>query len=200
VKFITHFSIQAALLLSLAGFSQAAVKVEGVGNFMKVNDHVYRGAQPTEEGFKNLAKLGIKTVIDLQQTGDERAALEEKWVKEAGMQYVSIPMKGMDTPKDASVAKALGLLEDETTGPVFVHCHAGADRTGGVIACYRIEHDGWTNAKALAEAKDMGTTWIHYRIHDYIRNFHPRNTQPQVQAAGLSHAPAAATLLPAPAQ
>lgn len=204
MKFITHFSIQAALLLSLAGFSQAAVKVEGVGNFMKVNDHVYRGAQPTEEGFKNLAKLGIKTVIDLQQTGDERAALEEKWVKEAGMQYVSIPMKGMDTPKDASVAKALGLLEDETTGPVFVHCHAGADRTGGVIACYRIEHDGWTNAKALAEAKDMGTTWIHYRIHNYIKHFHPSDMQaaPQVASApagGAGRVPTttAATLIPA---
>ncbi len=197
MKFITTF----AMLLSLAGFSQAAAKVEGVGNFMKVNDHVYRGAQPTEEGFKNLAKLGIKTVVDLQATGDERARDEAKWVKEAGMQYVSVPMKGMATPKDADVAKVLALLEDETTGPVFVHCHAGADRTGGVIACYRIEHDGWTNAKAFEEAKDMGTTWIHYRIHDYIKTFHARNTQaPTEVAAGHAPVTAAATLLPAVAR
>jgi uncharacterized protein (TIGR01244 family) len=198
--------MQAALLLSVAGFSQAAVKVEGVGNFMKVNDHVYRGAQPTEEGFKNLAKLGIKTVIDLQQTGDERARDEARWVKAAGMQYVSIPMKGMERPKDADVAKVLALLEDETTGPIFVHCHAGADRTGGVIACYRIEHDGWTNKRALEEAKKMGTTWIHFAIHDYIKDFHPRNTAPPVQEAnapyGAAHTPAttAATMVPAAAQ
>lgn len=195
--------MQAALLLSVAGFSQAAVQVEGVGNFMKVNNHVYRGAQPTEEGFKNLAKLGIRTVIDLQQTGDERAREEAKWVKAAGMQYISIPMKGMATPKDEDVAKALALLEDESTGPIFVHCHAGADRTGGVIACYRIEHDGWTNKRAMEEAKDMGTTWIHYRIHNYVKSFHPRNAPPPVQTAsapsGVRHTPAttAATLVPA---
>jgi protein tyrosine phosphatase (PTP) superfamily phosphohydrolase (DUF442 family) len=195
--------MQAALLLSVAGFSQAAVKVEGVGNFMKVDGHVYRGAQPTEEGFKNLAKLGIKTVIDLQQTGDDRARDEAKWVKAAGMEYISIPMKGMERPKDADVAKALALLEDPTTGPIFVHCHAGADRTGGVIACYRIEHDGWTNKRAFAEAKKMGTTWIHFAIHDYIKDFHPRNAAPPVQEAsapsGVGHTPAttAATLVPA---
>ena len=198
--------MQVALLLSVAGISQAAVKFEGVGNFMKVNDHVYRGAQPTEEGFKNLAKLGIKTIIDLQATGDERAREEAKWVKAAGMEYVSIPMKGMERPKDAAVAKALGLLEDQNTGPVFVHCHAGADRTGGVIAAYRIEHDGWTNKKAFQEAKDMGTTWIHFAIHDYIKDFQPRNAAPPVQEAsapsGAGHTPAttAATLVPAIAE
>lgn len=193
--------MQAALLLSVAGFSQASVAVQGVGNFMKVNDHVYRGAQPTEQGFQNLAKLGIKTVIDLQQTGDRRAEEEAKWVKAAGMQYVSIPMDGMATPSDADISKALALLEDTTTGPVFVHCHKGADRTGGVIACYRIEHDHWTNSKALAEAKDMGTTWIHYKIHNYIKSFHPRDSQPPVQEAsapvGLGRT---ATLLPVPVQ
>lgn len=197
--------MQVALVLSLGGLSQAAVRVEGVGNFMKVDSHVYRGAQPTEEGFKNLAKLGIRTVIDLQQTGDDRARDEAKWVKAAGMQYISIPMKGMERPRDEAVAKVLALLEDQTTGPVFVHCHAGADRTGGVIACYRIEHDGWTNKRAFDEAKKMGTTWIHFAIHDYIKDFHPRNTAPPVQEAaapsGASHTPAtaAATLLPAAA-
>lgn len=196
MKFITTF----AMLLSVAGLSQAAVKVDGVGNFMKVNDHVYRGAQPTEEGFQNLAKLGIKTVVDLQAAGDERARDEAKWVKAAGMQYISVPMKGMATPKDKDVAKVLALLEDQTTGPVFVHCHAGADRTGGVIACYRIEHDGWTNAKAFEEAKEMGTTWIHYRIHDYIKSFHPRNTAAPVQEAKAPSVPTAATLLPSMAQ
>ena len=202
MKFITTF----AMLLSIAGLSQAAVKVDGVGNFMKVNDHVYRGAQPTEEGFQNLAKLGIKTVVDLQAAGDERARDEAKWVKAAGMQYISVPMKGMATPRDEDVAKVLALLEDQTTGPVFVHCHAGADRTGGVIACYRIEHDGWTNKKAFQEAKNMGTTWIHFAIHDYIKDFQPRHAAPAVQEAstpsGVGHTPSttAATLVPVVAE
>ena len=82
----------------------------GVGNFQKVDDHVYRGAQPTHLGFANLAKIGIQTVIDLQE-GGHRSSEEEKIVQAAGMHYVSVPMKGMETPSNESVAKVLAVLD-----------------------------------------------------------------------------------------
>jgi len=164
----------------------ASVTVPGVGNFEKVNNHVYRGAQPTEEGFQSLAKLGIRTVIDLQVPGDSRAANEVKYVKAAGMQYISVPMRGMQTPSNASIAKVLALLEDTTTGPVFVHCHRGADRTGGVIACYRIEHDHWMNARALAEARSMGMSWFELAIQHYVRSYQPKTNTATVDLAGVS--------------
>ena len=154
--------------------STASANVQGVGNFQKVDDHVYRGAQPTREGFGNLSKLGIQTVIDLREPGD-RSSTERKWVTDAGMHYVSVPMYGMATPSNESVLKVLGLLEDRGTGPVFVHCKRGADRTGGVIACYRVEHDHWKNDRALAEARSMGMSWFQTAIQSYVRKYQARD-------------------------
>ena len=169
----------AALLVATrasAGFAapSAPLNIEGVGNFQKVDDHVYRGAQPTRDGFTNLSKLGIQTVIDLREPGD-RSATERKWVTDAGMRYVSVPMYGMAAPSNESVLKVLGLLEDRGTGPVFVHCKRGADRTGGVIACYRVEHDHWQNDRALAEARSMGMSWFQTAIQSYVRKYQARD-------------------------
>jgi tyrosine-protein phosphatase SIW14 len=151
----------------------AASQPEGVHNFQRVDQHVYRGAQPTEEGFRNLARLGVQTVVDLREPGS-RSAAEKRTVEAAGMKYVSVPMNGMETPSNRDVAKVLALLEDASTGPVFVHCMRGADRTGGVIACYRIEHDHWKNEKALAEARSMGMSWFQKAIQHYVSRYEPR--------------------------
>jgi protein tyrosine/serine phosphatase len=165
-----------ATRLASAGFaaSSAPQNIAGVGNFQKVDDHVYRGAQPTRDGFINLSKLGIQTVIDLREPGD-RSATERKWVTDAGMRYISVPMYGMAAPSNESVLKVLGLLEDSGTGPVFVHCKRGADRTGGVIACYRVEHDHWQNDRALAEARSMGMSWFQTAIQSYVRKYQARD-------------------------
>jgi tyrosine-protein phosphatase SIW14 len=173
-----------------------ASDLTGVGNFAKVDEHVYRGAQPSDQGFQSLAKLGIVTVIDLREPG-ERAKDEEKVVKAAGMQYISVPMKGMATPSDASVIKVLTLLEDRSTGPVFVHCLRGADRTGGIIACYRVEHDHWQNDRAVAEARSMGMSWYQRAIQHYVLNFRPKASStdaPKVLASESS--PSIGGLLP----
>ncbi|HTD42589.1 MAG TPA: tyrosine-protein phosphatase [Bryobacteraceae bacterium] len=161
------------IAIGLPAAALAASQPEGVGNFQKVDDHVYRGAQPTEQGFKNLAQLGIKTIVDLREPGD-RTRIEEKMVRAAGMEYVSVPMYGMETPSNDKVVKVLALLEDTTTGPVFVHCKRGADRTGAVIACYRMEHDRWKNAQALTEAKSLGMSFFERAIQRYVREFKPR--------------------------
>ncbi len=83
-----------------------------------MNDSVYRGAQPTDEGFQSLAKLGVHAVIDLQESGSARAIGEEKAVKAAGMQYINVPMEGMQTPSNESVAKVLRSSKVERTALV----------------------------------------------------------------------------------
>jgi protein tyrosine phosphatase (PTP) superfamily phosphohydrolase (DUF442 family) len=174
-------------------------EVPGVGNFQKVNDHVYRGSQPTDLGFHNLAKLGIQTVIDLQESDSTRAVSEAKSVKSSGMQYISVPMKGMQTPSNESVTKVLDILENGATGPVFVHCHRGADRTGGVIACYRIEHDHWTSENALSEARSMGMSWFQLAIQHYVQGYQPRvasTVLAQASAPSPSVGVPAAAILP----
>ena len=87
------------------------------------------------------------------------------------MRYISVPMKGMSAPSPADVAKVLNILNDSAAGPVFVHCRRGADRTGTVLACYRIAHDGWENRKALAEAKSFGMSWVEVAMKSYVMNY-----------------------------
>ena len=96
-------------LLGLPAY--AGTSVPGIKNFYQVDAHVLRGAQPTDEGLRYLAKHGVHTVIDLRET-DDRSAAEERVVKAAGMQYVNVPMTGMIPPTEAEITKILRLLED----------------------------------------------------------------------------------------
>jgi len=149
---------------------------DNLPNFQKVDDQVYRGAQPTDSGFKDLAQLGIKTIVDLRDVGEHSQADEEKVVTALGMRYVSIPMHGMSTPKDDKVAAVQALFNDTASGPVFVHCKRGADRTGMVVAVYRISHDQWDNKKALSEAKSYGMSFFERAIQSYVMSYRPSVT------------------------
>jgi protein-tyrosine phosphatase len=87
------------------------------------------------------------------------------------MRYVGIPMKGMRTPSDEQISGVLALMNDDTAGPVFVHCERGADRTGAVIACYRIQHDHWDSDEALSEARGFGMSWYQTALQRYVGQF-----------------------------
>ena len=161
-------------LFFVATFSfGASLPLAGVGNFYKVDDQVYRGAQPSAAGFASLAKLGVKTVIDLREIGEHSQTGEEALVKAVGMQYISIPLKEMATPDNGVVSRILGLLNDAASGPVFVHCKRGADRTGAIIACYRISHDSWEPKRALSEARDDGMSFFQRSMQQYVLHFEP---------------------------
>ena len=161
--------LRGLLVLSLcaAGLQAASpTEVPGVHNFHQVNEHVYRGAQPSSQGFANLAKLGIKTVIDLRGEKSEANVVEQ-----AGLHYVYMPWSGFKAPTDREMATVLSLLDNSSDWPVFVHCKRGADRTGTAIACYRISHDHWSNEKALEEAKGFGMSSLEIAMRHYIENF-----------------------------
>ena len=164
------FSVLASLTLVSAW---ASSQNENLPNFQKVDDHVYRGGQPTNSGFQDLAQLGIKTVVDLRDIGEHSQADEQKAVTDLGMRYVSIPMHGMSTPRDNQVAAVQALFNDTASGPVFVHCKRGADRTGMVVAVYRISHDQWENKKALGEAKSYGMSFFERAIQHYVMDYKP---------------------------
>jgi len=176
-----------ALSLSVAGLQAASQpQISGVNNFHEVNEHVYRGAQPHGEGFTALAKLGVRTVLDLR--GEKSEAGE---VQSAGMRYIRMPWSGFKAPAESQIAIVLALLNDKSAWPVFVHCKRGADRTGTAIACYRIEHDHWTNQQALAEAKSFGMSSTEVAMRHFILHF--AISAPEPAAAILAPA-----FLPAP--
>jgi tyrosine-protein phosphatase SIW14 len=163
-------AVVCARILSLP-VCAAEPSAPGVSNFHQVDDHLYRGAQPLPQGFQSLAKLGIRTVVDLRRQhsiADEAAA-----VRAAGMRYINLPMSGYRNPTDAEITKILALVQSISDGPVFIHCRRGADRTGTVVACYRIAHDHWTNQKAIAEAESLGMSRTEVGMKRYILAFHP---------------------------
>lgn len=170
----------AAVLLALAAVGHAAdVIAPGVVNFHQVNAGIYRGAQPSDAGYRSLAKIGVKVVMDLRNQGDDEAR-ERKAVESAGMKYVSIPLGELSAPNPADLRRALDILEQQKDGPVFLHCRRGKDRTGTVVACYRIEHDGWNNEKALAEARSYGMSWLEVGMERFISHY---RVTPQAVAA-----------------
>jgi protein tyrosine/serine phosphatase len=157
--------------------------VAGVNNFSEVNDHLYRGAQPSNSGFANLAKLGVKTVIDLRESGS-RSAHEAELVKSLGMRYINIPLAGYSAPTGGEVAKILAILNDPSAGKVFIHCRRGADRTGTMIAIYRISHDHWDNRKALSEAESLKMAFWERQMKDYVLRYQaPKEAAPETLAA-----------------
>ena len=180
-------SLMAIFVISVPACARPSVK--GIDNFYQVGANVYRGGQPTPEGFKYLARLGLKNVLDLREQG-RRSAEEAQLVTALGMHYVNVPMTGFAPPTEAQVTKILALLEDPNSGGVFVHCRRGADRTGAVIAAYRIDHDHWDNSRALKEAMSCGMSFFQWPRQSYIRNFHARTNVENAQSVNGPSEPA----------
>jgi len=159
-----------SVFLFVAGLAIAGSDAPAIANFHQVDSNLYRGAQPSPQEFQNLARLGIKTVLNLRSE-ESHSRAEEKLVKAAGMKYVSLPMNGILAPTDRQISDALAVIADPANGPVFVHCRRGADRTGTVIACYRVAHDQWPNQRALDEARSLGMSWTERGMRSYVLHY-----------------------------
>ncbi|MEB3195989.1 MAG: tyrosine-protein phosphatase, partial [Candidatus Sericytochromatia bacterium] len=128
---------------------------EDLGHFFRVDDTLYRGQQPTDKGLAQLKDLGIRHVVYLH-FNQKQAVHERQVVESLGMRFTHIPMSWLTPPKPQQIDTWLKLTLDPTTGPVFVHCQHGRDRTGAMVGIYRIAHDKWTFEKAYAEMKEKG--------------------------------------------
>jgi len=139
---------------------------EGVPNLGQVNPGLYRAAEPDPAGMEGLRRIGIRAIIDLQMPREVRFG-EAAEAHGFGMVYTNVPMRGLGRPTDAQVDRVLALIES-LPPPVLVHCQHGCDRTGTIIACYRIRHDGWNRARALAEARRYGMSGWEWGMKDYV--------------------------------
>lgn len=148
----------------------SAVPGVKIRNFGKMDDRIYRGGQPLPDEFAVLKELGINTVVDLQ---DDPTDYEKPAVEAAGMKYVNIPMSGWRPVKDSSVQAFMNLVNDPSSGVLYIHCKAGKHRTGLMGAIYRMEKYGWSFDQAYTEMKSYGySTWpVYGQIKDYVRDY-----------------------------
>jgi protein tyrosine/serine phosphatase len=182
-----------ALILTLSIVSFAKGHSENfpninIKNFGQMDERFYRGAQPKEEDYKDLATLGIKTVIDLREDSEN---YEKAEVEALGMHYVNIPMGDKEYPKIEQVNQFLKLVSDPSTGKFFVHCAGGRHRTGVMGAAYRFTQDRWNFDQVYAEMKqyDFYTRFGHGKMKDFVRDYWQ---QIQTQPAGTAFATASA--------
>jgi len=179
-------TLAASPFWGLAGRANISVK-----NFGRVNENLYRGGQPSRDGFRELKDLGVRTVVDLR-TGDRSEEAEE--VRSLGMNYVNIPMDDSDRTYDPQVTKFLSLTQNSKNGPIFVHCAGGRHRTGTVVAAYRMSVDGWNIGRSYQEMKDYDfyTAGGHGGYKTYVYDYYGRLEQQHSSAPASEKVIAAA--------
>ena len=126
------------------------IEIGGVPNLHKVSESLYRSAQPTAEGMRNLKAMGIETVLNLRSFHSDR---EE--IGQTGLGYEHIYMKAWH-PEEEDIIRFLQIVTNKKRTPVLIHCQHGADRTGTMCAVYRVAIQGWTKEEALKEMTEGG--------------------------------------------
>ena len=131
----------------------AAPDVRGVKNFQVVDEHVWRGAAPTPEGYRALARQGARTIVDLR--AEEGIEDDISVAKDLGLNIVRIPMRDGQTPSRDEVARFLEVVQS-SPGKVFVHCGAGVGRTGTMVGSYLVTNGEARPAQAVRRNLAVG--------------------------------------------
>ena len=161
------------LFLSATALAQDSTTYSELPRFKQVNERLYRGAQPLDGGIVKLRDLGVNTVINLRGASD-RTRAEEAEARALGLNFYNIALPNWGRPQDERVARIMELIDAPENGRVFVHCKDGVDRTGSIIAIYRMTHDGWSSNQALAEAEHAGMRRTQFWMRDYVEDYGDR--------------------------
>jgi protein tyrosine phosphatase (PTP) superfamily phosphohydrolase (DUF442 family) len=143
-----------ACFISILFLAVTAHPVRGLStdlpNFGQVTENLYRGAQPTSNGFAELKTMGVGLIINFREDPSE-IAVEKREVESLGMVYIGMPWNAHDKLSSANVERFLETIRDHSETKMFVHCKRGADRTGLMVAAYRIAMEHEKVADALSE-------------------------------------------------
>jgi tyrosine-protein phosphatase SIW14 len=160
------FKIIALIWLATPAFA----KHKEIPRFHMVAEGLYRGGQPSSQGFELLRDRGIKTVINLRMEDDESAV-----VQSLGMNCVHIPVEDTEASTqipEAAIAKYFEVVNNPANYPIFFHCHHGVDRTGTMAALYRMAIQGWSAEQAYTEALTIGMrpqyAGLKAQIYDFV--------------------------------
>jgi protein tyrosine/serine phosphatase len=159
------------------------IQMPGVGSFYKITDYLYRSEQPTEEGMKNLGKMGIKTIINLRVFHSD---LDK--IKKTGLLIEAVSVKPWHI-EDEDVIRVLRIIKKRENGPFLMHCWRGADRLGLMVAMFRIVEQGWRKDEAIQEMVKGGygfhAKWRN--IIEYVKKVNVERIRKEVDKAALTH-------------
>ena len=152
-----RLSVVSVALLVLQGCATPHPRpvVEPLPHLVQVDEGLSRGGQPSSEGIRQLAGMGVRTIVALRRRSREMDD-ERRLAEQLGIQWIGMPVWSWWVPSRAQMRQFLAVAADPDRRPVFVHCLYGRNRTGVMAAVYRINHDGWTPAQAYAEARQQG--------------------------------------------
>lgn len=166
IMFVMAFLTAAGAAPAAERDTNWAVKVEqgGVPNLHRVTPLLYRSAQPSAEGMRAAEKLGVKTVISLRTFHSDKDEIESTKLMMERIYFKTWHAEEED------VVRFLKLVSNTNNGPFLVHCQHGADRTGTMVAVYRLAVQGWTKDAAIKEMKDGGFNYhaIWKNLIDYL--------------------------------
>jgi protein tyrosine phosphatase (PTP) superfamily phosphohydrolase (DUF442 family) len=128
---------------------------QDVPKLAAVTPSILRGGQPSKLALAQLADAGLKSVLTLRWSSDVLWQ-ERQWVLDAGLKYFVIPLTYWTLPTRAQILRFFEILDHSQNHPILVHCKHGVDRTGMMIAFWRIARQGWTPQQAYDEMKLMG--------------------------------------------
>jgi len=152
-------------------FARRLPDARGVAYAAEVAPELYRGGQPSAEGVAWLKSMGIKTVLNLRHYHGDG---EKQLVESVGMHYERIALTSWGAPTPDQIARFLQIVRDPTMRPLYVHCQHGVDRTGAMMAVYRMEEEGWSNPEAYAEMEYFDAHRVWQDLRDFVRVYRTR--------------------------
>ena len=164
-----------------ATVSQTADVSADLPAFQRVDEHLYRGGQPSLEGLRQLKQMGVKTVVSLRHR-TRVTEEEERAVKSLGMRWVNLPMLYWWRPTPQQIRQFITLVDQPDNQPVFVHCRKGQNRAGIMTAIYRIVRQHWTPEQAYEEGRQLGLVSWNVMTRNLLYHEIPRTFK--VTAAG----------------
>ena len=123
--------------------------VNTLENLYKVDDNLFRSEQPNASDMKALEQFGVKTVLNLRRVQDDN-----REAKNASLILHHIPINTFKMSYE-ELLQSVRMIQNADK-PVLVHCLHGSDRTGVVVAAYRMTTQGWTKEAAIKEFKEGG--------------------------------------------
>lgn len=129
----------------------AAEENKNLPEFAQMDENIFRGAQPTEEGYKQLKKMGIKTVINFR---NEKPVIEagRQLTTAEGMEYVSLPWTIYGKTDAKVLDEFFAIVHNPAKHPVFFHCRRGVERTGVIAYAYYVREEGMSHEAAYEKA------------------------------------------------